>query len=227
VRISCSLPILALCTFCLAGELLTPGEQVLKDLAVALGVGDSEAAVPLLGEVGSLYRYPASRAESASLLKMAISATRHENQAIAVAAVKALGASGASDAAAALKPFLRAREPLVLPSVLAAGRLGHEILIAPLADLAKSSGNVTVADQAYFALGAYQASSISVRRRVTEKVLSLCQTASRNRGRWRRLRAPALRALQRLIGRRLNSVQQFSDWWRHVKTRKDPFRSAR
>jgi HEAT repeat protein len=223
VRLSIWLSTLALCASLPAGELLTPGEQVQRELSDALAKRRFDDAVRLLGEVGGLYRYPASQVEARALLALAASATRSESPAVAQAALRAVGGTGAEEAAAILKPFLRSRDPLALSAVQAAGRLRHESLIPPLLDLAKSAADATVADQALFSLGAYASSPPSVRRRVTERVLSLCQSISRNRQRWRRLRAPGLRALQRLMGRRLNSVQQFTDWWKFAKGKKDPF----
>ena len=83
--------------------------------------------------------------------------------------------------------------------------------------------DMTVADQAFFALGEYSRAPVNVRKHVVGKVLGICKTARNSRSRWNRLRAPGLRALQRLIGRRLNKVSQFLDWWDVVKSRRNPF----
>lgn len=226
MRHSTCVLILALCASLRAGDLLTPGEQVLFELRAALAAGNADAAKKLLTEVGGLYRYPASQDEARALLALAAEAARHKNPVIARAALHAVGATGAPEGAAVLKTYLRSKSPLAMAAVQAAGRLRHDSLIPLLLDLAKTSADKTTADQALFALGEYCGAAVGVRKRVTERVLSLCQSISRNRRRWRRLRAPGLRALQRLMGRRLNSVQQFSDWWRFRKSAKDPFSAS-
>ena len=69
-----------------------------------------------------------------------------------------------------------------------------------------------------------------MRREIHSAILSMPallpyrQSLSRQRQPWRRPRAPGLRALQRLLGRRMNSVQHFTDWWEAVKDNPDPFR---
>ena len=180
--------------------------------------GAAQAIAPVHAEVAT--------AEAKALLDLAAKAARHKNPAIAHAALQAVGATRAPEGAAILKPYLRSKEPLALAAVQAAGKLRHDTLIPSLLDLAKTSSNLTAADQALFALGAYCDSALAVRKRVTERVLSLCQSISRNRKRWRRLRAPGLRALQRLMARRLNSLQQFSDWWKFRKGSKNPFSAS-
>ena len=218
--------ILALCASLYGGDLLTPGEQVLKELRGALTAGDADAAKKLLTEVGGLYRYPASQHEARALLALAAEAARDKNPVIARAALQAVGATGAPEGAAVLKTHLRSKSTLALAAVQAAGKLRHETLIPLLLDLAKTSADLTTADQALFALGEYCGATVDVRKRVTERVLPLCQSISRNSNRWRRLRGPGLRALQRLMARRLNSLQQFSDWWRFRKGSKDPFSAS-
>ena len=112
---------------------------------------------------------------------------------------------------------------MMLAAVQAAGRLRAQSLVPRLRELARKSANMTVADQAFMALSEFCRAPIPVRKKVTEGVLADCQSLTRNKRRWRRLRAPGLRALQRLIGRRMNSVGQFAAWWKVAKTRKDPF----
>lgn len=212
-----------------ADELLTPGEQVQRELRAALAAGDEDAAVALLAEVGGLYRYPASPAEAEALLRLAAEAARAPSSRIAVAALRALGDTGSHKAAAHIEPFLRGLKPAsgqkgrMVAAVQAAGRLRVPALVTPLLKLAKGSSDLTIAEQAFFALGEYAASDVALRKSVAERVLDVCTYVSRRRGRWRRLRAPGLRALQQLIGRRLNTVTMFTDWWKVAKDRKDPF----
>jgi len=107
--------------------------------------------------------------------------------------------------------------------VQAAGRLRVPALVTPLLKLAKGSPDNTIAERAFFALGEYCKSEVAQRKSVTNRTLDVVQQVSRRRARWRRLRAPALRALQRLIGRRMNTVVQFTDYWKTVKDKRDPF----
>jgi len=210
-------------------ELLTPGEAVLRELARARAAGDHETAVERLREVGDLYRYPASEAEAKRLLEAAADAARAEELRVAVAAWRALGrtrsAAAAEHVARALKTprLIPAGTPALVAAVQAAGRIRHRSLYPPLLRLAKSGRHPTVSDQALFALGEYGRSDPSMRRKVFEEVLDLCPSLMRSRKRWRRLRAPALRALQILSGRRMNSVAMFEDWWNAAKSRPDPF----
>jgi hypothetical protein len=204
-------------------ELQTPGEQVLAELRAALRADDAKAATRLLGEVGGLYRYPASRQEAAALLELAGRAANHKDKAIASAALRALGDTRAPTAVEWIKPLLRAKDPRALAAVQAAGRLRAAALVAPLADLAKAS-DLVLAGQAYLALGEYADAATDLRKRVAEKTLALCGSAERNRKRWRHLRAPGLRALQRLMGRRLNRVEQFEDWWKFARAKRDPWK---
>lgn len=212
-----------------ADELLTPGEQVQRELRAALAAKDDDKAVDLLAEVGGLYRYPASAAEAQALLKLAAEAARSGSSRVAVAALRALGDSGAREAATHIEPFLRGLKPAagekarMVAAVQAAGRLREPGLVTPLLKLAKGSSDLTVAERAFFALGEYAASDVALRKSTAARTLDICQSASRQRARWRRLRAPALRALQELIGRRLNTVTAFTDWWKVIKDRKDPF----
>ncbi|MHC4958608.1 MAG: hypothetical protein ACYTGN_09540 [Planctomycetota bacterium] len=207
-------------------ELKTPGEQVLTELQAALQAGDAKASGRLLGEVGGLYRFPASKREAAALLELAGRAAGHKDPVIAGAALRALGDTRAPKAVEWIKPLLRAKageEQRTIAAVQAAGRLRSGTLVAPLADLAKTAGNLVLAGQAYLALGEYADAPTDLRKRVADKTLALCGLAERNRKRWRHLRAPGLRALQRLMGRRLNRVEQFEDWWKFAKARKDPW----
>jgi hypothetical protein len=212
-----------------AQELLTPGEQVLRDLRAALAAGQAKQCVALLGEVGDLHRFPASAAEAAALLRATADATRAKNRAVVVAALRALGATGAPAAGAHIEPFLRAAKPpagqeeAMVAAVQAAGRLRLPAHVPALLKLAHKCPDRTVAEQALHALGGFCAADAAQRRHVTGKVLEVCQSLRHRRARWRRLRAPGLRALQRLTGRKLNRVSQFADWWSHAKTLRDPF----
>jgi len=220
---------IVLLLFCAAApgqELLTPGQQVMSELRAALAAGDEAKAVSLLSEVGGLFRYPTSEREAAALLVLAGQATHSKKKTVVIAALGALGDTGAREAANHVKRFLQIAEPeLMVAAVGAAGRLRAQVLIPRLREPARKSANMTVADQAFVALSEFCRTPAAVRKRVAEGVLADCQTMQRIRKRWRRLRAPGLRALQRLIGRRMNSVAQFAAWWKVAKTRKDPFRS--
>jgi hypothetical protein len=215
-----------------AQELLTPGEQVLRELRAALAAGQAEPCIALLGEIGELARYPASAAEAAALLRAAADATRDKNQTVVVAALRALGATGVPAAGAHIEPFLRAAKPpagqeaAMAAAVRAAGRLRLAAHVPALLKLAHKCPDLTVAEQALHALGGFCAAAAGSRKHVTGKVLEVCQSLSRRRARWRRLRAPGLRALQRLTGRKLNRVDQFAAWWSYAKTLRDPFAPA-
>jgi len=215
-----------------AQELRTPGEQVLEELSRALAAGDDARAASLVAEAGELYRWPASPEEAEALLRAAGEASRAKSPRVAAAAVRALGRTGAPAAAAYVERFLRAakaapgEEEATLAAIEAAGRLRAAVLVPALQRLAKDSPDLVLADQALLALGEFCGAERSVRKGVTDKVLDLCQTLSRRRARWDRLRAPGLRALQRLVGRRMNTVGQFTDWWRHARGQPDPFSAA-
>jgi len=210
-------------------ELLTPGEQLLRGLERALAEKDHERCVALLGEIGDLYRWPASAEEAEALLEMAGRAARADEPRVVVAALRALGRTGAKDAGAMVERFLRksrpapGEKPIMLAAVRAAGDLRAFLAVPALLRLAQSGPDMTVADEAFFALGGFCEADADVRERVTDQVLRVCQLVSKRRARWTRLRAPGLRALQRLTGRKLNTVGQFTDWWRYAKTKADPF----
>ena len=220
-----------------AQDLLTPGEQVLHELDDALtgavdGArgdvdGNVDRSVALLQEVGALYRFPASRDEAAALLKLAGRATRSKHAVVVKAALVALGETGAKDAAEFIDPFLRTGDAgLMAAAVRAAGRLQLRSHIPALLKLAQKGGDLVIADQAFVALGEYCAAPIAVRKGVTDKALAAVRSIRGNKKRWSRLRAPAIRCLQRLTGRRMNSVQMFAGWWKVAKARKDPFSDA-
>jgi hypothetical protein len=143
--------------------------------------------------------------------------------------LRALGATGAPAAGAHIEPFLRAARPAagqeraMVAAVRAAGRLRLQAHVPALLKLAQKCPDLTVAEQALHALGGFCTVSSAQRKQVTGKVLEVCQSLRRRRARWRRLRAPGLRALQRLTGRKLNRVSQFADWWGYAKTQRDPF----
>jgi hypothetical protein len=216
-----------------AEELLTPGEQVLRELRLALSLGRSEEAVRLLAEVGGLVRYPASPKEALALVELSGKATaRKHGQAVNLGALRALGEAERPEGAPFLVPFLQSVKPrpedreLVFAALRSAGLVRSPRLVARLVELARKSPDLTLADQALMALSEYRSAPVDLRRRVTDKVLEICQSTSRRSLRWARLQAPGLRALQRLIGRRLNSVPMFQAWWKAVRDRKDPFSAA-
>jgi len=210
-----------------AEELLTPGEQVHRELTAALAASDAQHAVPLCAEAAEIYLCPCTKAEAESLLSLLGTATRSEDKTIAVAALRALGRTGAPGAAAFVEPFLRGikkgEEKTVLAAIRTAGRIAAPNLIPDLLDLSRDCPDLAVAEQALLALGGYAVSPRDVRERAVRETLQLSQLLSKRPQRWRQLEWPALRALQRLTGKKLNSVEQFSDWWRIAKARKDPF----
>jgi hypothetical protein len=210
-----------------AEELATPGEQVEAELSAALAAGNAARAVPLLAEAAEIHRHPCTPEEAQALLELIGRAARSGDRAIAAGALRALGRTGAPAAAAHLEPFLRAprkgEEGVIVAAVGAAGKLAAEGLLGKLTDLARDCPDLVVAEQALLALGGYAGAGRDLRERAFREALQLAQSLAKQPARWRRLQWPALRALQRLSGRRLNSVPQFADWWLHAKTRKDPF----
>jgi len=212
-----------------AGELLTPGEQLLAELAAARAAGDAARAVPLLRELVALHEWPASPAEGERLFQAAVDATRDPLPAIRSEALASLGAIGDPKAGDVVAEFLKEKaadateEGVVIAASRAAGRLRIASLIPPLLRLAQESRNAVVAEQALFALGEFAASGDSTRKNVIDRILPLAQALSRQRERWIRLRAPALRCLQQVTGKRLNSLQQFADWWKWARTQREPF----
>lgn len=210
-----------------AEELLTPGEQVHRELSLALAKGDAALAVPLVEEAADLYLAPCTPEEAVALLSLLGAATKSADKAIAAAALGALGRTGAPGAAEYVEPFLRAvrkgEEGLVVAAAEAAGRLAAGNLIPNLLDLGRDCTDLAVAERALLALGGYARAAPDVRERAFKETLGLAQLLSKRAQRWPRLQWPALRALQRISGKRLNSVEQFADWWRHAKSRKAPF----
>lgn len=210
-----------------AEELLTPGEEVQRELSAALAAADATRAVPLLEEAADLYLHPCTAEEAEGLLALLGAGARSSDKGIAAAALHALGRTGAPAAAAHVEPFLRAvkkgEEALVVAAAEAAGRLAAGNLIPNLLDLGRDCPDLVVAEQALLALGGYAKAARDVRERAFRETLQVAQLLSKRAQRWQRLQWPTLRALQRLSGKRLNSVEQFSDWWRHAKARKDPF----
>ncbi|MEM8883464.1 MAG: HEAT repeat domain-containing protein [Planctomycetota bacterium] len=203
-------------------DLQTPGEEVLAALA-------KQPTPALLKEAAEIYRYPTSEAEATRLFEAAGAATKQADPVVRVAALRALASMGDPKAEIYLEPFLRQKNPkpdekqALLTAIDAVGRLRIGSLIPSLLALAKTSKDPTVADQALLALGAYAESNMRERKRLVDQVLALAQSLQRNRGRWRRLRPPALRSLQLLTGQRLSSVELFAGWWKVAKERKDPF----
>lgn len=210
-----------------ADDLLTPGEQVHADLAAALAAADAARAAPLCEEAAEIYLHPCTAAEADSLLSLLGTATKSADSAIIVAALHALGRTASPAAAPLVEPFLRSakkgEEQVVIAALDTAGRLAAPNLIPDLLDLARDCPDLVVAEQALLALGGYEAAAGDVRERAMRETLSIAQLVSKRGQRWRRLQWPSLRALQRLSGRKLNSVEQFTDWWRVAKTRKNPF----
>jgi hypothetical protein len=212
------------------GPLLTPGEQVLGELARAVERGEADHAGVLLREAGAIYRYPASPKEADALLEAIGAATRAKQPGIVAAALDALAETGNAKAITYVEPFLRparpaaGEEPVMVAAVRAAGRLRAPEALPELLRLASKCPDLVVADLALGALAEYCGAEPAQRAAVAGKVLDTCQLLVRQRARWDRLRAPGLRALQRLIGRKLNTVGQFADWWRWAKTQDDPFR---
>jgi HEAT repeat protein len=199
-----------------AADLETPGEEVARELREALARGDAAVARPLLEEAGEIARWPASPKEARGLVDLLAEASKSKDPAVAAAAVRALGRSGHEAAAAPLLELLAPQNPagdaetLAIVAVQAAGRLRAAPLLAPLARLATKCESANVAAQALLALGDYSLAAPDLRREATAKALEAAQSIERaGRDRWRRLRGPSLRALQRLAGRKLNSLSQF------------------
>lgn len=224
---TCTFWVVLLCAAAAAEDLLTPGEEVLRALADA---GDDDRdKIDLLREATELYRYPASAAEAEALFEAAGKATRSKNAEVRLAGVRAVASMGGPKAAALIEPFLRElnpkpdQRPALLTAIQAAGRLHVPTLVPSLMALAKSGKDPTIADQALLALGQYHKLSNRERKALVDKVLALTKSLSRNRRRWNRLRAPGLRCLQLLTGRKLNSVELFADWWKIARDAKQPF----
>jgi hypothetical protein len=216
-----------LATAAAAQELRTPGEQVIAELREALAAGDATRALPLLEEAAEIHRHPCGPAEAEALLALIGSATHAADPGLVVAAVRALGRTGAPAAAPWLLPLLRpakkGEERLCVAAVEAAGQLAAGALLPGLLDLAREGTDPAVAERALLAIGGYARSERDLRERAFRETLQLAQLVSKRAARWHRLAWAALRALQRLSGKRMNSVEQFADWWRHAKARKDPF----
>lgn len=210
-----------------AEELRTPGEEVLA--ALVEQKQDEAAMVSLLREASDIYRYPASAKEADALFAAAGKATQSKNRKVQVAAVSALAAMGDPKAAVFIEPFLREKNPkpeeraALFTAIDATGRLRVASLIPSLLSLAKAGKDPTVADLALLALGRFAQSNSRERKALIDKALGLSRSLQRNKRRWNRLRAPALRCLQMLTGQRLNSVDLFADWWKVAKERPDPF----
>jgi len=210
-------------------ELLTPGEEVLRALREA--DDDDRDKIMLLREATQIFRYPASEKEAAALFAEAGKATRSKRSEVRVAAIRAVASMGAPKAASLIEPFLREKDPTpeerpaLLMAIEAAGRLHDATLIPSLLALAKTGKDPTIADQALLALGAYHELTNRERKALVDKALALAKSMKRNRRRWRRMRAPALRCLQLLTGLKLNSVDLFAEWWKVAKDAKEPFGS--
>ncbi len=218
---------LLLCAaLCAAEELATPGEQVCGALARALASGSEESAVALLDEVGGLYRFPASPDEAQALLRQTSEALRSPSARVQAAALDALGQTGAEAAAPIVEPYLRSpkQDAIGFAALRAAGRIRAPLLAPGLLRVAARTEEPLLAEQALAALGDFCLAPAELRKQVVQRTLDLCDSLSRKRA-WDRLRAPGLRALQRLLGRRMNSVDQFADWWRAYRGEKDPFGS--
>jgi HEAT repeat protein len=203
-------------------ELLTPGEIVLAELA-------RDPTPVLLKEAAEIYRFPYSEAERAALFEAIGRASKDKRIKVRVAALLALAETGNEKAGPLIEPHLREKNPspeekqVLLTAVDAVGRLKISSLIPSLMQLAKSSKDMTVADQALLAIGRFHDSNPRERKALVEKVLALAKSLKRSRGRWRRLSAPTLRCLQLLTGMQLNTVELFAAWWKVAKEKKDPF----
>jgi hypothetical protein len=210
-----------------AEELRTPGEQVHAELSAALAAGDRASTLPLVAEAAEIYLKPCTATEADALLALLGTAAKSADPAVAAAALHALGRTGAEAAAAMVEPFLRSvkkgDEELAIAALDAAGRLAARNLIPNLVDLARDCPDLVVAEQALLALGGYAKSEREVRERAFREALQMAQMVSKRPPRWQRLQWPSLRALQRLSGKKLNSVEQFGDWWRYARTLKEPF----
>ncbi len=221
--------LLGICAWVTAQDLRTPGEEVLAGIKQALREARSEEAVKLLGEVGGLYRYPASPEEAKALLQAAGDAARARDPAVAKAALRALGETRSPDAGQHIEPLLRQLKPtpqqreLALAALWAAARTPSSVLVQPLVAQARKGYDLTLAEEAFKALGGFHAAPPDLRARVADQLLTTALLVSRKSQRWRRLRAPALMALQQVIGRPLNNVRQFTEWWAVARNRADPF----
>jgi hypothetical protein len=212
---------------CVAGvlpaeDLLTPGEQVQKELTAALAANDAPRATPLVEEAADLYLHPCSKTEADALLALLGTASRSADKNVTAAALHALGRTRAAAAASFVEPFLRSVKKGEEGLVIAAAAAGPN-LIPNLIDLGRDGQDLVVAEQALLALGGYVRAASDVRQRAFREVLQVAQLLVKRGPRWQRLEWPTLRALQRISGKRLNSVEEFSDWWRVAKSRKDPF----
>jgi hypothetical protein len=218
-----------------AQELRTPGEEVLEEIYAARALNDEAALARSLREAGEIHRYPASEREARKLLEAVLPSLKARADQVVIAALDALTRMAAEETGREIEPFLRSFKPelSVLPRYLAALRAAAAVrapvLVAPLLNVARKCEDITVAGQAWMALSSYHAAPVALRKQVVSKMIEAASALSRGQGRARRarwfaMRPPALRALQLLVGRKLNSVDQFSDWWKIAKTQKNPWR---
>ena len=225
-----ALCLLGICAGVTAQDLRTPGEEVLVGIKQALREARSADTVKLLGEIGGLYRYPASPEEAQALLQTAADAARARDPAVAMAALRALGETRSPEAGQHLEPFLRQLKPtpqqreLALAALWAAARAPSSVLVQPLVAQARKGYDLTLAEESFKALGGFHAAPPELRGRVADQLLTTALLVSKQSRRWRRLRAPALMAMQQVIGRPLNNVRQFTQWWTVVRNRPDPFK---
>lgn len=218
-----------------AQELRTPGEEVLEEIYAARALNDEAALAKSLREAGEIHRYPASEQEARALLEAVLPSLKSRADQVVIAALDALTRMAAEETGREIEPFLRSFKPdrTELPRYLAALRAAAAVraavLVAPLLNVARKCEDITVAGQAWMALSSYHATPPALRKQVVSKALDAASSLSRSQGRGRRtrwvaLRPSAVRALQLLVGRKLNSVEQFADWWRIAKSLKDPWR---
>ena len=230
-----ALLVLLLSGWLAAQELRTPGEEVLEEIYAARALNDEAALAKSLREAGEIHRYPAGEREARALLDAVLPSLKARADQVVIAALDALARMAAEETGREIEPFLRSFKPGLpeLPRYLAALRAAAAVrapvLVAPLLNVARKCEDITVAGQAWMALSSYHAAPPALRKQVVSKTLEAASALSRGQGRARRarrfaLRPSALRALQLLVGRKLNSVEQFSDWWKIAKTRKDPWR---
>jgi len=220
---------------CLYGEELeTPGQEVLREIAESSAAGRNAKWAGLLNEAADLHAYPASAGEAEALRHAAATALAAESERVLLAAIRAVGRMRHLAVDKEIAVFLRPLKPSgveterLLAAIEAAARMHTPALLAPLSRQARQGEHMVVAEQAWKAIGAYEMAPMESRRAATDTALQGAESLARGSGkkkraRWRRLRAPALRALQRLIGRKLNTVAQFGDWWRIARKRDDPW----
>ncbi|MEE8107030.1 MAG: hypothetical protein V3T86_15955 [Planctomycetota bacterium] len=234
MRIGASAFLLASLTCVFGEELETPGEEVLREIAESSGAGRYAKWAGLLNEAADLHAHPASAAEAEALRQAAAAALATKSERVLLAAIRAVGRMRHVAVDKEIAVMLRPLKPTgveterLLAAIEAAGRMHTPPLLTPLSKQARQGEHMVAAEQAWKAIGAYERTPTDLRRAAADKALEGAESLARGSGkkkraRWRRLRAPALRTLQRLIGRKLNTVAQFADWWRIARKQEDPW----